>query len=122
VAYVLLPLISFSLRWVGLGTTTRLLSRDLNHRATASATNQAEFASACARLVAAAAQHHPCKPACLAKAMTLWFLLARRGIGSNVRIGVAKNADFFRAHAWVEVDGTVLLDGPDVARQYSVIV
>jgi hypothetical protein len=121
-AYLLLPLVSLSLRCVGLGTTTRLLERKLDRSERAQGSPRNDFPASCARLVAAAAQYHPGRPACLAKSVTLWFLLARRGIASSVRIGVAKNADVFRAHAWVEVDGRVLLDGPDVATQYSVIV
>jgi len=36
--------------------------------------------------------------------------LKRRGIESDLRIGVRKEANGFEAHAWVEHEGLVLLD------------
>jgi hypothetical protein len=49
---------------------------------------------------------------CLTQSLALQFLLARSGRSSSVRIGVARPAGRFAAHAWVECGGQLLLDGP----------
>ena len=45
-------------------------------------------------------------------------MLARRGVASDLCIGVAKNElGHIQAHAWVEVDGQVVVGGlPDLSR------
>ena len=40
----------------------------------------------------------------------LWWLLRRRGIAAELRIGARKEFERFEAHAWVEVDSAVLND------------
>jgi hypothetical protein len=45
---------------------------------------------------------------CLVRSLVLTNLLARRGIGSSLVIGVRSGSDF-AAHAWVERDGVPLL-------------
>ena len=46
---------------------------------------------------------------CLAQSMTGQILLARRGIPSQLKVGVArKGSDELRAHAWLEQDGHVV--------------
>lgn len=49
----------------------------------------------------------PRDPRCLRKSLVLSALLARRGIGATLVIGV--RPDPFAAHAWVERDGRPLL-------------
>ena len=39
---------------------------------------------------------------CLARALALWYLLQRRGIATEVRLGIRKHKGQFSAHAWVE--------------------
>jgi hypothetical protein len=46
---------------------------------------------------------------CLAKALVLQWMLGRRGIASEVRIGVRRGDGPLRAHAWVERRGQVLI-------------
>ena len=54
----------------------------------------------------------PSDPRCLIRAVVLARLLARRGIGSRVVLGV-RNAPEFTAHAWVEHGGLPLLPAGD---------
>jgi Transglutaminase-like superfamily len=49
----------------------------------------------------------PCDPRCLTRSLVLTALLARRGVGSTLVIGV--RPDPFAAHAWVECRGRPLL-------------
>ena len=56
---------------------------------------------------------------CLTQALALQHLLAQSGRPSQIQIGVALDGDSgFRAHAWVEHDGRVLLDSPEQAACY----
>jgi hypothetical protein len=47
---------------------------------------------------------------CLPRSLTLWWLLRRRGIESELRLGVRKDGDSIVAHAWVECEGEVVGD------------
>lgn len=58
---------------------------------------------------------------CLAQAVTLGRLLAREGYAGSIQIGVT-NAPRFEAHAWVEHDGTTLLDDAGQLARYSRLI
>jgi hypothetical protein len=45
---------------------------------------------------------------CLEQSLVLWWLLRRRGIGADLRIGARKDEQRFEAHAWVEFRGMAL--------------
>ncbi|SRR6266403_3419298 len=56
---------------------------------------------------------------CLTQSLALHCLLARAGHRSEIRIGVAKNAEAgFQAHAWVEYAGQPLLSIPEEVERY----
>jgi hypothetical protein len=49
--------------------------------------------------------------------MTLRALLAREGIYSDLAIGVARgDKSGIAAHAWLEIDGTVIIGGEECDR------
>lgn len=58
----------------------------------------------------------PTDSRCLARSLVLMALLARRGVGSALVIGVRPGSDF-AAHAWVEREGMPLL--PSGGDNYS---
>ena len=122
IAYVLLPVTTASLKISGLAVTRKRLTRWLPTRPLVTGSGPEDQAEAIARMVAAAARLHPVPAKCLAKSMTLWFLLARVGIDSQVRIGVAVVDDLFDAHAWVDLEGRILLGTPESVSQYSVMI
>ncbi|MGA2713903.1 MAG: lasso peptide biosynthesis B2 protein [Bryobacteraceae bacterium] len=41
---------------------------------------------------------------CLVRSMTLWAMLLRRGLETNLRVGFRKRAGKIQGHAWVEHD------------------
>jgi hypothetical protein len=45
---------------------------------------------------------------CLEQSLVLWWVLRRRGIAAELRIGARKRCERFEAHAWIEVDSVVL--------------
>jgi transglutaminase superfamily protein len=57
----------------------------------------------------------PADSRCLIRSLVLTSLLARRGIGSVLVIGVRSQPDF-KAHAWVECSGVPLLDPGEADR------
>jgi len=58
---------------------------------------------------------------CLPQALAAQILLRGAGIESQLRIGVQKD-DGFRAHAWVERSGTVLIGGADESARYTPVL
>jgi hypothetical protein len=54
-----------------------------------------------ARLFSAAARHLFLRTNCLERAMTLYFLLRRRGIAAELHFGARKQSAALEAHAWV---------------------
>lgn len=56
---------------------------------------------------------------CLTRSLTLTRVLARRGVASDLRIGVRPEDRGIEAHAWVEWMGTALNDSPGGLERYS---
>jgi hypothetical protein len=119
-AIVLLPLVALSLRWRGFRATQAALERFLSK---ANPEPDAPLASKDAALTAlmvnAADRHGLVHPSCLAKSLTLWWLLGRQGIPSHLRIGIRKEKEKFEAHAWVECDGAALNEPDEPHHHYS---
>lgn len=90
---------------VALGPTSSLDSHQRSARA--------------AWLVSVASRLPPAGPNCLARSITLWWLLRRHGISASVRIGVRRRLGRLEAHAWVEHLGHVLDDDADVADRFA---
>lgn len=75
-------------------------------------------ASRLADLAAAAARHHILTLHCLPRALVLQSLLRDQGSDADLRIGVRRMEDAMEAHAWVEQDGRVIGDSPEIVHQY----
>ena len=56
---------------------------------------------------------------CLTQAFVAQYLLARRGVATTLRIGVAKDDAALEAHAWLEADGEVLVGGAASPERYA---
>lgn len=63
-----------------------------------------------AKVMNISANRSPIHTNCLQRSLTLWSLLRRKGIESELRIGVDKQSGALKAHAWLEKDGVVLND------------
>jgi len=81
--------------------------------------NALQQAAVTSHMVLAAAARMPFTATCLVRSTTLWYLLRRQGIASEIRIGVNREEGGFHAHAWVEAHGAVLNDKADIHHQYS---
>lgn len=81
--------------------------------------NKAQLAAKIVRAARSAELHGIGQPSCLERSLALWWLLRRNGIEAELQIGAQTSGKEFAAHAWVEWDGMVLNDSPDVRKRYS---
>jgi hypothetical protein len=121
-ALLLLPLIDLGLRLGGFRRCQLALARfspvngaDLPDRAEAMMLQ----ARAAARMVRVAARYGPYRATCLQQALTLWWLLRRQGIASDLCFGARKEADQVEAHAWVELQGVALGEAEDIHQRFA---
>jgi len=114
---VLMPLVRPWLRLVGF---KRLRDRLQRRSLAAGRPSRADedWARAASDMVDAAAAHGLKRGNCLDRSLLLAWLLARRGIAFELRIGVDREAVPFGAHAWVECGSSVLGNPSDVAQIY----
>jgi hypothetical protein len=119
---VLLPLMALGLRFFGFKRWQALLSQFAADIQSVSGEQALLIrkARSITRMVGAASRHGPYRASCLPQSLTLWWLLRRQGIVSQVRIGVRKVMGELEAHAWVEFQGQVLNDGADVHQRFAV--
>lgn len=107
----LLSNVAIRLRLSGFGKTKSWLDRknfvELEHQ-TKKTDEPAKEAAAIARIVRAAAGYSLGPASCLEQSLVLWWLLARAGIRTELRVGVRKSEEKFEAHAWVEFNGSAL--------------
>ena len=107
-AAALLPLVSLSLRLRGFRKTQAFLQKFRSLPGNPADTSASSSADLTVRMVRAAVRNSLGHPTCLDESMTLWWLLERQGIGSELRVGVRKDGEKFEAHAWVEREGLAL--------------
>jgi hypothetical protein len=117
-AALLLPAIAMAVRWLGLGRVRRLLAR-ISPARSINISDAAAIERCTAWAVAAAARHGRFGANCLEQSLLLWWLLRHRGVAAELHFGVRKRARALEAHAWIEVDGRVLIDTIDVRARFS---
>jgi transglutaminase superfamily protein len=119
-ALLLLPVVSLSLKLRGFQATRATLQKTLSAPIPQP---DSEFVNKrvalTAHMVNAADRHGPVYPSCLAKSLTLWWLLGRQGITSRLRIGIRMESEKLEAHAWVEREGTALNEPEENHRHYA---
>jgi len=76
------------------------------------------FAWRIQKLVYLASRLHWLKMTCLIKACTLQKMLSRRGIPSELRIGMNRSGAAISAHAWVEVMGQAVGEPEDIGEKF----
>lgn len=118
-AFVLLPLVALSLKLWGMQRTQRALVWLPHHAMSMSSEVLLPQVEKTARMVGIAAWHSALWTNCLKKSLVLWYLLHRQGIVSELRIGVRREQGEFQAHAWVEYQGVVLNDTPNVRQHFA---
>jgi len=119
-ALAMLPIVSVSLKVLGFQATRTalqlLVSSPNSERPPDVIGTQIALA---AHMVNSAGRHGIVHASCLAKSLTLWCLLGRQGIASQLRIGIRKEDGGVAAHAWVEREGVALNEPDDHHRHYA---
>ncbi len=119
-AFIFVPITRVALRLIGFQRWRSILAKAIP-RGTALQPVTPELvaeAKMAARMVAAASREGFIHGRCLAESVVLWFLLSRRRVPAELRIGVRQAAKGFEAHAWVEVQDTIVNDTQDVLQNY----
>ncbi len=73
------------------------------------------------RLISMAAHWHPLSMTCLPRALTLRWMLGRRGMTTQLCIGINKSSTGMFAHAWVELDGQAIGEPEDITERFMVL-
>jgi len=126
-ALLVLPGMALALRRYGLRRVQSRLQRTFRIGVpTRSEATKLEVARRTAWVIDVAAKRGLWRANCLQRSVTLWWFLGRRGITSELRIGVrrrrsedASGRSGLDFHAWVERDGTVLNDAPDIRERFA---
>lgn len=118
--WLLLPIVAVLLRLLDYLRTLRILSRwsqaaPVQARLPADAMS---YALRLGRLATIAGRYVPTNGSCLRQSLLVWWLLRRKGMPAELRIGV-RTQEGFTAHAWVEVDGQPVNDTPDVGERFA---
>ena len=118
---LLLPLVHIGLGWLGYRKLYHFLATHPSHPvASVKAENEmVEVARKTASLVSIAAQHGLFRATCLRQALLTWWLLRRRGIQTELRIGVQHREGKVYAHAWVKYGEIVISDGEQVENNFT---
>jgi len=119
-AVLLLPLIRMSLRLRGFRATQRTLRLRIGRGVGAlPKTAAADETKLVWRMVLAAGRYSLLKGTCLEQSLALWWLLARKGIVTQLRIGARKSGEKFEAHAWVERNGSAIGEPDSTHLHYA---
>jgi hypothetical protein len=88
-----------------------------SHRERRVEESRGEFSALC-RLATKVFRHWPTPLGCLEQSLVLYAAAQRRGLYSEVMIGLKRDDSALHAHAWVQGRGNVLSDAPGVVRDY----
>lgn len=115
-AWLLLPIFWLGLRAMGLA---RLQARLAGKAGVEQFPLSLPEAKAIGEAVNIAARHTPFRVTCLSRSLVLDWLLRRRGVASDLRIGVRLVGGALDAHAWVEFEGMPVNDRTDIAQTFA---
>jgi hypothetical protein len=111
-----LPLFRLALRILGLRRFQACLQRA---SPTIDSSRSLDEIVRIATLVNIAALRLPLPATCLTRSLLLGWLLRRRGVASQLRIGVRLAQGVVEAHAWVEYAGIPINDRADVGERFT---
>jgi len=123
VALFLLPITAILLKIKGFNQTQRILNQLSKNGSDSELSKERQKAKAqsITRMVSITASYGPCRVKCLNKSLVSRWLLRKRGITSDLKIGASKDSsENFNAHAWLEIQGVVINDSKDVGSRFSV--
>jgi hypothetical protein len=105
--------------WLGVHLLGLARLQSLLRRPVAAACLPASEIQAVSDLVNLAARRSPLPATCLTRSLLLAWLLRRRGVRAELRIGVRIANNGLEAHAWVEFEGRPINDKADIAKDFA---
>ncbi len=121
VALFTLPVIALSLKLSGFKQTKKRMSRLIPTGIDGISAREDDLSRAqlISRAVTISGNHGVHHANCLKQSLLLWWLLARRGILCELKLGTHKlPQETFSAHAWVEYNGEVLGEPTELQHQF----
>ena len=117
----LLLLAHIALRWFGYQKVYAFLSSHPGKRDIfpEQAGEALDGARRCAYLVSVAARYGFIRVTCLRQALLVFWLLRRRGIFTDLRIGVRREGKSVIAHAWLKMGDEVITEGAQVEKNFA---
>ena len=121
ISLILLPLTALALKIKGFKSTKSIFSKLLikNNTHQIPESNQLTIAKNTSKMVSIAANHGPYRANCLKKTLVTQWLLNKKGIQTQLKIGVNKDERDLNAHSWLEFQGEILNDNADVNLRFS---
>jgi hypothetical protein len=117
----LLQTISLGLRWLGFRPIYTLLRRFSPALPPTTDPQEANFTQAIhlGAVVQLANQRFPAlHVTCLPESLVVWWLLAKKGITADLRLGIRNQEGRLDGHAWVEVNHQVVSGDPDLPDDF----
>lgn len=118
-AFWVMPMLAAALNLFGFKRVQAALKRWSRADAVAFEQTRMRDVRQAAILVNAVADRGLYKANCLKRSLALWWLLRRRGIETELRIGVRRGDEGFLAHAWIEYGGHVVNDRRSYVSQFA---
>jgi hypothetical protein len=73
------------------------------------------------KLVYLASRLHLLSMTCLPRAFAIRWMLGRRNIPAQLRIGIRKSETGILAHAWVDVEGEAIGESEDIPERFKIL-
>ena len=117
---LLIPIAIVSLKWIGVQLTMDLFCHPKKFKRN-KAIDNITGARMILRALKQTVEETSINGNCLSRSIVLQRLLRNNGISSEIKIGVAKMKNKFKAHAWVEHQGIPLNAGKKVRTRYTTV-
>ncbi len=114
---IALPLVEMGLRLFGFNRTKQALTQ-WSQIGAPSPVNRNDEVIRYKRLFRRVCRVSPFTGRCLAQSLTLWALLQRRGIDTDLIFGQRYDQGRFDAHAWLEYQGRPINDSQQVHQRF----
>lgn len=115
-----LAVIHVAVGMCGYQRTHAWLKRHSRHdEVRAASARDLQSAHGLAELAAVAGRHGAIKATCLRQSLLVYWLLRRRGLKPELRLGVRKDEGTLDAHAWIELEGHALSPTPIRHRAFN---
>ena len=120
-AYLLITIVSLALKLCGFAKVYDWITKARSAKSEVRISDKQQIEKICF-CIGAACHYHFLRAQCLQRSLVSYYFLTRCRIQVDLCIGVTKNGDAFMAHAWLEHEGVVLGESPQVQTVYSLIM